>query len=98
MASARRDDRKWIIVDCGVLFGRETTTPGVDIIMPDIRYLAEQRENVLGIVATHAHEDHIGAIAPSLAAAALPALCHAVHRPPDRGQAGGSGPARPRAA
>jgi len=57
-------DRKWIIVDCGVMFGRETSTPGVDIIMPDIRYLAEQRDNVLGIVATHAHEDHIGAIAP----------------------------------
>jgi len=58
------DDRQWIIVDCGVLFGREAHTPGVDIIMPDIRFLAEQRENVLGIVATHAHEDHIGAIAP----------------------------------
>jgi len=57
------DDRQWIIVDCGVLFGRETTAPGVDVIMPDIRYLAEQRGNVLGIVATHAHEDHIGAIA-----------------------------------
>ena len=58
------NDRKWIIVDCGVLFGREGGTPGVDLIMPDIRFLAEQRENVLGIVATHAHEDHIGAIAP----------------------------------
>ena len=34
------DARKWIVVDCGVLFGRETETPGVDIIMPDIRYLA----------------------------------------------------------
>jgi ribonuclease J len=56
------DERKWIVVDCGVLFGRETTTPGVDVIMPDIRYLAEQRENVLAIVLTHAHEDHIGAI------------------------------------
>lgn len=58
------DDRQWIIVDCGVLFGREGHTPGVDLIMPDIRFLAEQRENLLGIVATHAHEDHIGAIAP----------------------------------
>lgn len=58
------NDRKWIIVDCGVLFGREGNTPGVDLIMPDIRYLAEQRENVLAIIATHAHEDHIGAIAP----------------------------------
>ena len=58
------DDRQWIIVDCGVLFGREGNTPGVDLLMPDIRYLAEQRENVLAIIATHAHEDHIGAIAP----------------------------------
>jgi ribonuclease J len=57
------DERKWLVVDCGVMFGRETTTPGVDVIMPDIRYLAEQRENVLAIVLTHAHEDHIGAIA-----------------------------------
>lgn len=63
------DDRQWIIVDCGVLFGREGNTPGVDLIMPDIRYLAERRDTVLGIIATHAHEDHIGAIAhlwPSL--------------------------------
>ena len=56
------EERKWIVVDCGVLFGREETTPGVDVIMPDITFLAERREDVLGIVATHAHEDHIGAI------------------------------------
>jgi ribonuclease J len=56
------DDKKWIVVDCGVLFGREASTPGVDLIVPDITFLAEQRENVLGIIATHAHEDHIGAI------------------------------------
>jgi ribonuclease J len=55
-------DRKWIVVDCGVLFGREAMTPGVDLIMPDISWLAERREDVLAIVATHAHEDHIGAI------------------------------------
>lgn len=61
--------RQWIVVDCGITFGRESDTPGVDIIMPDIRFLAQQNESVLGIVATHAHEDHIGAIAhlwPSL--------------------------------
>jgi ribonuclease J len=58
------NDRQWIIVDCGVLFGREGDTPGVDLILPDIRYLMERRDNVLGIIATHAHEDHIGAIAP----------------------------------
>lgn len=57
------DDKKWLIVDCGVLFGREGGTPGVDLIVPDITFLAERREDVLGIVATHAHEDHIGAIA-----------------------------------
>jgi ribonuclease J len=56
------DDRKWIVVDCGVLFGRETDTPGVDVIMPDIRFLAELAGDVLAIVLTHAHEDHIGAI------------------------------------
>jgi len=56
------DDRRWIVVDCGVVFGRESATPGVDVIMPDIRFLAEQPENILGIVLTHAHEDHIGAI------------------------------------
>ncbi|HEY4274135.1 MAG TPA: ribonuclease J [Rhizomicrobium sp.] len=56
--------RQWIVVDCGITFGRETEEPGVDIILPDIRFLAEQRDAVLGIIATHAHEDHIGAIAP----------------------------------
>jgi ribonuclease J len=56
------DKRQWIVVDCGVLFGREAPTPGVDLIMPDIRFLAEQRENVHAIVLTHAHEDHIGAV------------------------------------
>ena len=55
-------DKKWLIADCGVLFGREAMTPGVDVIMPDISFLAERRDEVLAIVATHAHEDHIGAI------------------------------------
>jgi ribonuclease J len=57
------DARKWIVVDCGVMFGREASVPGIDLIMPDIRFLAEQRKDVLAIVLTHAHEDHIGAIA-----------------------------------
>jgi ribonuclease J len=56
------DDREWIVVDCGVLFGREGPTPGIDLIMPDIRFLAELKENVRAIVLTHAHEDHIGAV------------------------------------
>ena len=57
------EERAWIVVDCGVLFGRETSTPGVDLIMPDTRFLEEVRSDVLGIVLTHGHEDHIGAVA-----------------------------------
>ncbi|HKD22698.1 MAG TPA: ribonuclease J [Rhizomicrobium sp.] len=56
------DEREWIIVDCGVLFGREGPTPGIDLIMPDIRFLTEFKENIRGLVLTHAHEDHIGAV------------------------------------
>ena len=55
-------DRKWIIVDCGVTFG-DLTTPGVDIIMPDPGFIEEQGDNLLGMVLTHAHEDHMGAVA-----------------------------------
>ncbi len=55
--------REWIIVDCGVMFGRETSTPGIDLILPDIRFLEENREDVAGLVVTHGHEDHIGAVA-----------------------------------
>ena len=53
------NDRQWIIVDCGVLFGREGNTPGVDLIMPDIRYLVERRENILAIIATHAPNNFV---------------------------------------
>jgi ribonuclease J len=56
------DDRKWIIVDIGVTFGREELTPGIDLILPDPEYLEGERDNILGIVLTHAHEDHIGAL------------------------------------
>lgn len=55
------DDRKWIIVDLGVTFGNGET-PGVDVILPDPSFLVERRDDILGIVLTHAHEDHIGAI------------------------------------
>lgn len=55
------EDRKWIVVDLGVTFG-DQTTPGVEVILPDPTYLEEVRDNLLGIVLTHAHEDHIGAV------------------------------------
>ncbi len=59
-SDARR--RQWIIVDCGVSFASEEHLPGVDLILPDIRYLLEERRNILGLVLTHGHEDHMGAL------------------------------------
>jgi len=56
------EERKWIVVDIGVTFGREDSTPGIDLILPDPSYLEEERDNIIGIVLTHAHEDHIGAL------------------------------------
>src|SRR4030081_3819687 len=53
---------QWLIVDCGVTFGEEEHRPGVDVIMAAPAFIVERRDQLLGIVATHAHEDHIGAI------------------------------------
>lgn len=53
--------RQWIAVDLGVAFAGDDL-PGVDLILPDVRFLAEERRSVLGIVLTHAHEDHFGAL------------------------------------
>jgi ribonuclease J len=55
------EQREWIMVDCGVTFpGPEL--PGVDLVLPDIRFLEEERHNLKAIVITHAHEDHYGAL------------------------------------
>jgi ribonuclease J len=54
--------RQWLAVDLGVSFAAEEHLPGIDLIMPDIRYLVEERRNLAGIVLTHAHEDHFGAL------------------------------------
>jgi len=56
------DDRKWLMVDLGVTFGDERT-PGIDVIMPDPAFIEERREELLALVLTHGHEDHIGAVA-----------------------------------
>jgi ribonuclease J len=53
--------REWLIVDMGVTFGTEFE-PGVDVILPDIRFLEEERHNIVGLLLTHAHEDHFGAV------------------------------------
>ncbi len=54
--------RKWIMLDLGVTFG-DQFTPGVDIIMPETEFIEEHKKDLLGIVLTHAHEDHMGALA-----------------------------------
>ncbi|HTT47853.1 MAG TPA: ribonuclease J [Pseudolabrys sp.] len=54
--------RQWLAVDLGVSFASEEHLPGVDLILPDIRYLVAERKNLAGLVLTHAHEDHFGAI------------------------------------
>jgi ribonuclease J len=54
--------REWLIVDMGVTFGGDYE-PGIDVILPDIRFLEEERHNIVGLLLTHAHEDHFGAVA-----------------------------------
>ena len=56
------DNSKWIIVDIGVTFA-DDTIPGIDLIYPDPGFIIDKKDDLLGIILTHAHEDHIGAIA-----------------------------------
>jgi ribonuclease J len=56
------ENRKWIIVDVGVTFA-DDTVPGVDVIYPDPGFIVDKKNDLEGLVLTHAHEDHIGAIA-----------------------------------
>ena len=53
---------EWLIVDIGITFADDTTPPGIEIIVPDISALNGIQEKIVGIVITHAHEDHLGAI------------------------------------
>lgn len=55
------EKRQWIMVDAGVTFPGPDL-PGVDLVLPDIRFLAKQRNNLKGMIITHAHEDHYGAL------------------------------------
>jgi ribonuclease J len=54
-------DGAWLMVDLGVMFA-DATRPGVDVLMPDPAFIEDRRENLVGLVLTHAHEDHIGAV------------------------------------
>ncbi|HEY8578883.1 MAG TPA: ribonuclease J [Beijerinckiaceae bacterium] len=58
----RQGARKWILVDCGLSFAGPDL-PGVDLVMPDLTFIEKMRKDLLALVITHAHEDHIGAVA-----------------------------------
>lgn len=53
--------RLWLMVDLGITFAGPME-PGIDLILPDIRFIEEERDNLVGIILTHAHEDHFGAV------------------------------------
>lgn len=70
------DNRQWLMVDLGVSFAGPEL-PGVDLVMPDITFLENERPNILGLVVTHAHEDHFGAILDLWPKLKIPVYCTA---------------------
>jgi ribonuclease J len=52
---------KWVMVDCGVTFA-DAAYPGIDLILPDLQFIEDRLDDLVGIVLTHGHEDHIGAL------------------------------------
>lgn len=52
---------KWVMVDCGITFA-DSAYPGVDVILPDLQFIEDRADDLLGVVITHGHEDHIGAL------------------------------------
>jgi ribonuclease J len=57
------DARQWLMVDLGITFPEGENDPGIDVILPDLRFIEAERTSLAGIVLTHAHEDHFGAVA-----------------------------------
>lgn len=59
----REENRtSWLMVDCGITFAEGASLPGIDVLMPDIRFIEQRVRQLQGIVLTHGHEDHIGAL------------------------------------
>jgi ribonuclease J len=69
-------DDRWILVDLGIGFADERL-PGAEIVIPDVRFVADQRERLDGLVITHAHEDHVGAVTYLWAQLGCPVWCTA---------------------
>lgn len=88
------NQRSWLAIDLGVYFGDEEHLPGIDLVMPDVRFLEKEKKNLVGLVLTHAHEDHFGAIidlwpklkcpiyATQFSAALFEAKCASERNPP----------------
>ena len=53
--------RQWLMVDLGITFPGENE-PGADVVLPDLRFIVAEKQSLAGLVLTHAHEDHIGAV------------------------------------
>jgi len=70
------EDREWLIVDMGVSFAG-ADLPGADLILPDIRFLENERHNIRGLVLTHGHEDHFGAVLDLWPRLRVPVYCTA---------------------
>ena len=81
---------KWVMVDLGLTFG-DSAYPGIDLILPDLQFIEERADDLLGIVLTHGHEDHIGADPYLAADLGVPLYADPVHRRVDPRQAGGRG-------
>jgi ribonuclease J len=56
------DDRRWLMVDLGITFPEGENDPGIDVILPDLRFIEAERGNLAGLLLTHGHEDHLGAV------------------------------------
>ena len=86
---------QWIMVDLGLTFA-DPDYPGIDLILPELEFIEKQQDRLAGIVLTHGHEDHIGALPYLCGRPEGAALRDAVHRRPDRRQARGRGADRAR--
>ena len=53
--------RQMIVIDCGVMFP-DSDLPGIDLVLPDFSYVVERKQHLLGVVVTHAHQDHVGQV------------------------------------
>ena len=83
------DDREWLMVDLGVKFGEESD-PGIDVVLPDVSFIAKNRKRLAGLVLTHGHEDHIGSVPWLWPQLKCPHLLHPLCRSPVEQEAQGT--------